>query len=681
MEKEKRIRCQIFCQRGKTIEAELSADTKAYEGDGIWIWVSEREEGGCRLGKLRLEMKNESCRGNDNLRADRPIRVSLPMEERPEQITAMYLFNEWWTRPAFVAGFAEIPEKTQVAFLRYKDRFSCIIPMVGREYKTCLTGGEEDALCLEMTSGLGGRRAVDDPLYVMAEGSDLMEVIHRVFSWLASYKGILLRTKRRIPEMFTYLGWCSWDAFYREVSEEGIREKAKELLEKKVPVRWMLIDDGWLSVEQEGELLTDFMPDPEKFPAGFKAMTQEIREQGAIRWFGVWHALGGYWGGIRPGSRLACKEQPYLYATANEKLIPSPFTGERFYRDWYKVLRREGIDFVKVDGQSAVPYYLEDSLPVCEGARGMHEALEGGASYMDGAIVNCMGMAMENILARPSSGLSRNSDDFMPEKEGGFAEHLLQNAYNSLYHDEIYHCDWDMFWTVHADSVEHSLLRAVSGGPVYVSDKVGATDPKILRPLAYRDGRLLMMERSAKPTLDCIFSDPMAGGVLKLHNVAPWGEDKGGGIAVYNLTKDVQSFTFAPEEIPELAEVDADAYWVFDYFQEKVFSLDRGERYTGTIQPEGFGWFIFLPRKKTAACLGLLEKYVGFTAVESSWEDGDKAVFVIREAGPIGWIAEKDPKKVLVNAADVTEQVKRDGKLFWMDLTEGPAKIAVSVLW
>ena len=34
------------------------------------------------------------------------------------------------------------------------------------------------------------------------------------------------------------------------------------------------------------------------------------------------------------------------------------------------------------------------------------------------------------------------------------------------------------------------------------------------------------MDRSAKPTEDCVFSDPLEGGVLKLHNVAPWGGDK-----------------------------------------------------------------------------------------------------------------------------------------------------------
>ena len=283
----------------------------------------------------------------------------------------------------------------------------------------------------------------------------------------------------------------------------------------------------------------------------------------------------------------------------------------------------EGISFVKVDGQSAIPYYFENSLPVCMAARGMNEALESGASRMDGAVINCMGMAMENILARPTTAISRNSDDFCPDNEGGFSEHLLQNAYNSLYHNELYCCDWDMFWTMHKDAEKHSLLRAVSGGPVYVSDKPGATDPNVLKPLRYRDGELLMMDRAAKPTEDCVFTDPLTNGVLKLHNIASYGEKKAGGIAAYNLTDKKQFLSFAPADIPDLDQ--ADTYLVYDYFGKKVKTLGRYEKYEDTMEAGGYGWFVILPVGKNGTCLGLLDKYAGFMAVESIYE---KAQFV-----------------------------------------------------
>ena len=506
----------------------------------------------------------------------------------------------------------------------------------------------------------------------------MTEAVHKVFSLLAETKGICLREKRRIPEMFRYLGWCSWDAFYTDVTEDKLRQKADEFIEKQVPVKWMLIDDGWFSAQDK--MLYDFAPDKVKFPHGFKNMIHDIREKSDIKWFGIWHALGGYWGGISPESDLVSQESSYLYQTTNGSIVPSPKTGSGFYNDWYEVLKREEIDFIKVDGQSATPFYFENCLPVSEAARGMNEALESGAYRMDGAIINCMGMAMENVLARPVSAISRNSDDFVPGKEEGFSEHLLQNAYNAIYHNELYCCDWDMFWTKHEDAVKHSLLRAISGGPIYFSDKIGNTNPKVLKPLMYEDGRLFMMDRSAKPTEDCIFTNPMENGVLKLHNVAPWGGDrKGGGIAAYNLTTKQQTVTFMPADIPDLAV--SEQYWVYDYFERKVRSLGRNEIYADTVEGRGFAWYVILPQGQNSSCLGLLDKYVGFSAVESIHEDENAEIVVLRASGTLGWVSLKAPQKVMIDAVDATKEVKKSGELYILSLPETINKTVLSIRW
>ena len=677
MTEQKKIRLQINCQKDKTVETELLMNSNVCEKDGIYMEVFERETEGCHLGEIRLKIKSETNEESFNLRMEKPIRVFLPMAECPEKITAMYLFNPWWTRPAFVERFQDIPERTQIAFFKYENKAACFIPMVGSQFKTYMVGGSETELCLEMTAYFGGQSQVDEPLYLLSEAATVAEAVHKAFVWLAKTKDICLREKRRVPEMFHYLGWCSWDAFYTDVTEDKFRMKADELIEKQVPVKWMLVDDGWFPAQDK--MLYDFFPDRNKFPNGFKGMTDDIRDKSDIRWFGIWHALGGYWDGISPESDLVSREDSNLYHAANGRIVPSPKTGAGFYNDWYKILKQEGIDFVKVDGQSATPFYFENCMPVSEAARGMNQALESGAYRMDGAIINCMGMAMENILARPVSAISRNSDDFVPAKENGFAEHLLQNAYNAVYHNELYCCDWDMFWTEHEDCVKHSLLRAVSGGPVYFSDKIGKTNLEVLKPLVYENGRILMMDRSAKPTEDCIFSDPMKNGVLKLHNVASWGEHgKGGGIAVYNLTGHRQLYTFKPTDISDIEA--ADAYWVYDYFGKKAFALNQDENYEGILEQDGFAWFVILPKNKIASCLGLLNKYAGFMAVESIWEKDDMQTVVVRESGLLGWVCEREPGRVMVNSDDVTGKVQKKDNLYFIQLPETSSKMVLSIL-
>lgn len=255
-----------------------------------------------------------------------------------------------------------------------------------------------------------------------------------------------------------------------------------------------------------------------------------------------------------------------------------------------------------------------------------------------------------------------------------------KNAFNAVYQDELYYCDWDMFWTKHEDAIKHSLMRAISGGPVYVSDKIGDTNAEVLRPMIYKNGEILMMDHSAKPTEDCMFSNPMETGVLKLQNTASWGADrKGGGIAVYNLTDCEQPFTLNPADIPELEM--ADSYWLYDYFKKRVFLINRQDQYNGMVEKDGFGWFVLLPKGKNGSCLGLLDKYVGFTAVESIYENDNTDIIVVRESGTIGYISDREPQKVRVNSEDVTDQIKKKGLLYEIPITEEDSKAVISIVW
>lgn len=674
---EQPIHCVIDCQKGRRHTAALRLG-ETCSGEDFTICVTEQSVKGCRIGSLQLRLKSEPHVNTHNLAAEFPIKLWMPAARPSERMTAFYLYNPWWTRPAFVERFQDIPARTQVLLLKYPDAFGCLVPMVGKRFKTWLVPGRENQLALETGCGVGGAREVNEPLYLYAEGKDLFQTIHRAFRWLAEDKGIRLREDRRVPEPFHYLGWCSWDAFYRDVSEAGIRQKADELRAKQVPVRWFMIDDGWFPVQDNA--LLSLHPDPDKFPHGLKELVRDLQQEYHIDWIGVWHALAGFWGGIAPRSEAFHSESGALFQTAAGTLLPSPDHGERFYRDWYDLLRREGIRFVKVDGQSSTANYFENSLPLAEAAAGLGRALEDGGAGMDGAILNCMGMAMENILARPVSALSRNSDDFFPQRPDGFAEHLLQNAYNSLYHNEIYHCDWDMFWTSHPDAQKHALLRAISGGPVYISDPVGQTHPEVLKPLTCLDGRIFRLDRSAKPTEDCVFSDPLQCGVLKLHNIAADGQGHAaGGMAVFNLTQEPQHFSFSAGDIPELDR--AGTYWVYDFFAKKSAVLTGGALYQGDLAPGGYAWFVLLPQKQPAAFLGLTEKYAGFAAAEILYQTEKAVSAVFCETGPVGWLSEQPPQAVWFNGADVTAQVKVHGTQYTLDCPKSPAKALLTIQW
>ncbi|MBS5079412.1 MAG: Sip1-related alpha-galactosidase [Clostridiales bacterium] len=681
----KNINLRIRCQKSGE---HVWQHTGISERDGEQIYLFEEEKGKAEVsigkkgkvisGCLSLELVNQPFRENDNLDLHEPVALEIELEQNPRAVTAMYLHRDWWTRPEFTDDIGKIPDRTQSLFMEYEDGAGYLLPLSGNKYKAYAKGEKNGILTLTMTAYMAGINRLCEPVFLMTEGQELYSAINCAFHEAAKLKGILEKAQKDYPEMFEYLGWCSWDAFYTDISEAKVKEKAKELKEKNVPARWMLMDDGWLSVHDQR--LYSLAPEIEKFPRGFSEMTSDIKSSTDIKWFGVWHAFGGYWGGIEPGSPAAQEEKENLFVTANGKLLPYPEAqrGYGFFRDWYERLRRDGIDFVKVDGQSAIKNYYENSKPVPEAVAQTHMALEGAAAaYMGGRLINCMGMAMENILGRQGSAISRNSDDFVPDQADGFREHLLQNAYNALYHDELYYLDWDMFWTSHKDSGKHGLLRAVSGGPVYISDRIGETDRKAIEPLVYRDGRILRMDRGAKPSPDCIFKDPVREGFCKLTNVAGCGEGrKAGVIASFNITSCRQKGTISPADIYDL---EGERFLVYDYFQGDAMIMDRAQKTEISLETDGAACHLILPYQEDVIFCGLLDKYISFHPIMEVKFETHMAMAILKQGGMAAFYSEKIIEKVFVNGKDKTTDLAGTGYMYQVDCMQETGSVVLMV--
>ena len=98
---------------------------------------------------------------------------------------------------------------------------------------------------------------------------------------------------------------------------------------------------------------------------------------------------------------------------------------------------------------------------------------------------------------------------------------MVHCAYNSLWMGNFIHPDWDMFQSTHPCAEFHAASRAISGGPIYVSDSVGKHNFPLLKRLVLPDGSILRCEYHALPTRDCLFEDPLHDGntMLKIWNL------------------------------------------------------------------------------------------------------------------------------------------------------------------
>ncbi|KAI9330220.1 hypothetical protein DFJ73DRAFT_964035 [Zopfochytrium polystomum] len=294
-------------------------------------------------------------------------------------------------------------------------------------------------------------------------------------------------------QIWDRFAWCTWDAFYTDINRKKIIDGVDEFRRLGVTPEVVLIDDGWQQYNGLQQLYA-MEPDPSKFPDGL-GVCRALKDKG-VKYVGVWHTLIGYWGGIDPSGPIAQKYKltEIVRGSSTLHVVDASDIG-RFYEDYHQYLRNSGVDFIKVDHQS-----FFDEIRITDGDRlwrAYQAAMIEQAQKMPA--VWCMShtphVIFDSILGKIGSGrvpvpwqnAIRSSDDFFPNIPESHANHVYANALNALLLGTLARgrtlLDWDMFHSEHRFSWFHAAARAVSGGPVYVSDRPGSTDGAVIRAL------------------------------------------------------------------------------------------------------------------------------------------------------------------------------------------------------
>lgn len=510
-----------------------------------------------------------------------------------ESWIADYRHNEWWCSPCFGSSLKDVPDQTQgLIYKKYDGAYGVVLPIVSEKYKCVLVGKEHHVLTAKLFSLYENLNYCDALAYVYAEGNNPFQLVEQCTKYALELlnTGVRMRDERRYPEIFEYLGWCSWDALQIRVNEADIIKECKEFQRLNIPVKWILIDDMWGEVRnfygQEYETshemfflmhaskLYSFKADPKRFPNGLKHCINAVNELGIK--VGIWHPTTGYWAGIDPEGEIYKEYKHDLIQTEDGRYIHSyqHCKAYEFYSAYHDYLRKSGAAFVKIDNQSLCNRFYRKLAPIGEAARGYHNAMEASVGgHFDNAMINCMGMASEDMWNRSVSPILRCSDDFQPEDAGWFAKHILQCSYNDIFQGQLYYCDWDMWWTDDGQALKNSILRAISGGPVYVSDRIGRSNREVLMPLILSDGKVLRCDRPAMPVVDCLTSNPMISGrIFKLQNIA----NGCGIIAAFNLDENDGEVdgTISPSQVEGLYGKE---FVVYNFFTRKATILKYSE--------------------------------------------------------------------------------------------------------
>lgn len=590
--------------------------------------------------------------------------IVIDVDFLPENAEYVAIENHsaFWCRPSFGKDLNNVPNLTQELLAFDGTTWHCIVPVVDTVFKSVMCGKK-----IIMSTNTNDITKCENQLaYVYEKGTDPHKLVESCVTKAAKMRSVptKIRSERTFPEMFEYLGWCSWDSMHIHVCHEGLVEKAQEFSDKNVPIKFAILDDMWANIPSFLNLKPDHTFDemvhymhrgkmecfegaPDRFPQGVKAAIDDIKALG-IDNVGIWFPTTGYWKGFLPGGKDAqflgsvlgeTDEFVWMHAvdSPDETMLivkSDKESTEKFFDELCGRVKSWGGDFVKIDNQGFHKCYRYRRA-IGQSSANVQAGIDKAVTkHFNGAMINCMGMANECMFNRPDTAVSRCSDDFSPESREWFAKNILQCSYNSLLQGQMYYNDWDMWWTDDEQAFKNSICRAISGGPIYVSDKIGRTNPEILKPLSLGNGRILRGDLCAAPTADCLTVDPTCGKkIFKIQNKA----GANGVMAVFNVDRENRSVSgsVSPSDLPCFdGSITTFAY--YEFFTKKTGFIKYNEKIDVILENnDQVCLYSFVPCENSVAALGRADLFMGVCATTKCEIKNNTVSLTLAEGGTI----------------------------------------------
>lgn len=317
---------------------------------------------------------------------------------------SIFRFKVWWTTHWVGSNGRDLERETQILILDKSDDdeverrrpYVLLLPLIEGPFRSSLQPGSDDfiELCVESGSTKVNGSFFRSSLY-MHVGDDPFTLVKEAIKVARFHLGTFkLLEEKTPPGVVDKFGWCTWDAFYLNVHPQGVWEGVKGLVEGGCPPGLVLIDDGWQSICHDEDPITsegmnrtsageqmpcrlikfeenykfrDYKSPGKADRKGMGAFIKDLKDTyKSVDYVYVWHALCGYWGGLRPNvptlpeaKVIAPKLTPGLKTTmedlAVDKIVNNgvglvpPEMADKLYEGLHSHLESVGIDGVKVD--------------------------------------------------------------------------------------------------------------------------------------------------------------------------------------------------------------------------------------------------------------------------------------------------------------------------------------------
>jgi len=593
-----------------------------------------------------------------------------------ERFVACHRFEPYWMKPVVGRGASEVPAETQFFLGQLRGLgWLLVVPLVDDPFRCSLDAGPNDAIELLAETGCARLAGQTGLAVYIALGNDPFSMLHDAASEVARRLGTgRLRRDKPRPDFVERFGWCTWDAFYADVSAAKVRAGLEAFAAGGMPPQFLILDDGWLDVcrTPTGEVRLASFGANEKFAGGLARFVEMAKQEYGVQSVLVWHTIVGYWGGISQGLSAergyAAVEQVRHFGEGVLSHMPRAnhdWWGElvgfvpegsiaRFFDEYHGTLSQQGVDGVKVDSQAVLEALSQGQGGRVRVSRAYRNALEASVTkYFGGRLINCMSHAQETWYAASASTLARGSIDYFPARPASHGPHVYANAVAGLWFGQFMHLDWDMFQSAHPTAAFHAAARAISGGPVYVSDKPGEHDFELLRKLVCSDGSVLLADHPALPTLDSLLVDAAhRDGLLKIWNRN--GRAAIVGIFNCNVASDVPEMLLGHTGPSDVPGFEAERCVVYAHCAGTLRVASSAERWDVALAAGGFELYTLLPFAGDFAAVGLANMFNSRAAVSAeAWSGHEACTITLRDGGHFVAYARRPPRVLRVGERSI----------------------------
>ncbi|WCJ39914.1 Raffinose synthase family protein [Euphorbia peplus] len=250
---------------------------------------------------------------------------------RDVRFLACFRIKLFWMAQKMGDHDKDIPLETQFLLLETKDGshlesdngneanqiiYTVILPLIEGSFRASLQGNTNDELelCSESSDVDMKTSSFTRSLFIPAETDPFGAISKVVRAVKLHLKTFWQHHEKKLLGVVDYFGCCTWDAFYQQVTQEGVKAGLESLEARGTPPKFVIIDNRWQSVggdpqpeqdedrdqKQQSLLRLTGIKENLKFQKkddptlGIKNVVDIAKQKHKLKYVYVWHTITGY---------------------------------------------------------------------------------------------------------------------------------------------------------------------------------------------------------------------------------------------------------------------------------------------------------------------------------------------------------------------------------------------------